>query len=611
MIRNFLCKLLRDARTVFSMVYRLLRWDWQTLFLFEFIYRLCMLAIVIPLLKNVLQWAIELGGLKVLSQYGILTLIQRPWCIPVLLLLGVVVVFFEFIELTMIIHYFDAAQKQERVTLRILWERSWRQTMRICQPKNICMLLFVAFIIPLTDLTFGSSLLSIMKIPGFVSDYLLSKGSLKILYGVLVGLCILICYRWIFCLHEYTIREKNFAGACRESIILTKGRTIRIALVSVEWRVLLAAIGYVVYFLVMLVSAVGIRLLWEKQQEVKTFWSWYDIVGHGKAVVSEGVSVVASYAWISAAWYYIRKKREPEIQMDQPKGRLQRPRRAFWYRMAALGIVFGSCVYMAGAGITYGETAVCAHRGTVNGMPENTLISLQRLVQDHTVTSAEIDVRQLKDGTLILLHDDNFKRVAGVNRKVWDVTYEEALEYDVGSYCGEEWAGTRISTLEEVLDYIEYVADFKLVIELKNAGRQEGLEEQVVSMILERGLEERCIIASMNYEILQRVKAADSRIATQLITFIAYGKLYTLEDADSYSVEASFVTKRLAVTLRSMGKPLYVWTVNKEKELKRLAGLPIDCIITDEAYWVDYALSSPIDNRLIYRAVQAVLGDMK
>ena len=51
--------------------------------------------------------------------------------------------------------------------------------------------------------------------------------------------------------------------------------------------------------------------------------------------------------------------------------------------------------------------------------------------------------------------------------------------------------------------------------------------------------------------------------------------------------------------------------MNKEKELKRLAGLPIDCIITDEAYWVDYALSSPIDNRLIYRAVQAVLGDMK
>ena len=159
MIRNFLCKLLRDARTVFSMVYRLLRWDWQTLFLFEFIYRLCMLAIVIPLLKNVLQWAIELGGLKVLSQYGILTLIQRPWCIPVLLLLGVVVVFFEFIELTMIIHYFDTAQKQERVTLRILWERSWRQTMRICQPKNICMLLFVAFIIPLdgSDLWFQSA----------------------------------------------------------------------------------------------------------------------------------------------------------------------------------------------------------------------------------------------------------------------------------------------------------------------------------------------------------------------------------------------------------------------------------------------------------------------
>ena len=52
----------------------------------------------------------------------------------------------------------------------------------------------------------------------------------------------------------------------------------------------------------------------------------------------------------------------------------------------------------------------------------------------------------------------------------------------MGAYCGEEWADTPISTLEEVLDYVKAVPWFHLVIEIKLNGHEQGLIEQVVKM---------------------------------------------------------------------------------------------------------------------------------
>ena len=96
-------KLFRDGRATFQMVFRLIRWDPQTLLLFEFLYRLLSLTILTPLIKMVLQWGIEQSGVLVLSQFNLLSVLRKPWCILLFLLLGLVMVFYEFIEITVII----------------------------------------------------------------------------------------------------------------------------------------------------------------------------------------------------------------------------------------------------------------------------------------------------------------------------------------------------------------------------------------------------------------------------------------------------------------------------------------------------------------------------
>ena len=63
-----------------------------------------------------------------------------------------------------------------------------------------------------------------------------------------------------------------------------------------------------------------------------------------------------------------------------------------------------------------------AHRAGAAFAPENTVAALNEAIEDGA-DMAEIDVQQLKDGTLVVLHDTNFKRTTGVDLNTWDTEY--------------------------------------------------------------------------------------------------------------------------------------------------------------------------------------------
>jgi glycerophosphoryl diester phosphodiesterase len=73
-----------------------------------------------------------------------------------------------------------------------------------------------------------------------------------------------------------------------------------------------------------------------------------------------------------------------------------------------------------------------AHRGRSMHAPENSLSAIKRAIADGA-EFAEIDVQETADGVVALLRDTDLMRVAGVNKKIWEVTYEEIKTLDAGS----------------------------------------------------------------------------------------------------------------------------------------------------------------------------------
>ena len=142
-----------------------------------------------------------------------------------------------------------------------------------------------------------------------------------------------------------------------------------------------------------------------------------------------------------------------------------------------------------------------AHRGASEYYPENTLSSFYAGI-DMGALGIETDVQKTKDGVLVLFHDDNTKRVTGLDSAVSHLTYEELMTLTVTNpKTGRQ---DKILTLDDFIKYIAY-RDLTYAIEIK----QKGISVEVMKRLADAGLRDRVTITSFIYEELEAAKDAD------------------------------------------------------------------------------------------------------
>ena len=245
--------------------------------------------------------------------------------------------------------------------------------------------------------------------------------------------------------------------------------------------------------------------------------------------------------------------------------------------MLGFGIMMG--VEAADKEYRQSPVVLVAHRAGASHAPENTIAALEQAVLDGA-PMAEVDIQQLKDGTLIVMHDSKFKRTTGVDKNVWDVDYEEMCTFGVISCFTDRYRGERVPTLEEMLQ----CADDRicLMLELKYTGQELELEESVLRLLQKYQMEHRCIIGSMNSGILERMKELDPELETVYIAHNLQEEQLVLPYADSYSIEAKNLTKEMTSCIHAQGKPVYAWTINDKYTLQRAMDCGADGIVTDD-----------------------------
>ncbi len=100
-------------------------------------------------------------------------------------------------------------------------------------------------------------------------------------------------------------------------------------------------------------------------------------------------------------------------------------------------------------------TKCCAHRGDNRNAPENTLPAIALAVEKQ-VQQIEFDVQRTIDGHLVIMHDATVDRTTNGSGKVEQLTFEQIRALDAGSWFSDEFTGTRVPTLEEVLELIPH-----------------------------------------------------------------------------------------------------------------------------------------------------------
>ncbi|MNI17376.1 Glycerophosphoryl diester phosphodiesterase [compost metagenome] len=254
--------------------------------------------------------------------------------------------------------------------------------------------------------------------------------------------------------------------------------------------------------------------------------------------------------------------------------------------LVAQAVLFPSLPMMSGSGsgsqLPY--KLVTAHRGSSDTAPENTLIAFRQAIQAGA-GYAELDVQETSDGVIVVMHDGNAKRTTGIDKPMWEVTYEELIQVSAGSWYGEHFADEKVPTLEQVIDLAK--GNIKLNIELKNNGHQLQLAEKSVEIIQRNNFENDCIFTSFDRNLLHTVKQTDPKLRTGLIVSkldkaSSWAMLLNHPDYDALSIAYPLAQPELLKQAVEYHKQVMVWTVNDPDTMRRMLDFGVNNIITDK-----------------------------
>ena len=218
---------------------------------------------------------------------------------------------------------------------------------------------------------------------------------------------------------------------------------------------------------------------------------------------------------------------------------------------------------------------IIAHRGASAHAPENTMAAFQ-LAMDIHADGIELDVMLSKDGHVVVVHDNTVDRTTNGSGRVKDMTLEELKSLDAGG-------GEKIPTLEEVFD--RFGGQCLINIELKNySSIFDSLPLDVAKLVKLHDLSDSVLLSSFNAFNLPRVRRRLAGVKLGLITDSGKARnwIWRFFHYDSLHPYFSDVDEVLVSALHAKGKQINVWTVDDPDEIRRLASLDVDGIITND-----------------------------
>jgi len=280
---------------------------------------------------------------------------------------------------------------------------------------------------------------------------------------------------------------------------------------------------------------------------------------------------------------------------------------------------------------------IYGHRGARGDLPENTLESFKYLFENN-ISAFETDVLISKDLVPVITHDfrldismtkdSSGNWINNENIKIYDLSYDEILNYDVGyinkvSKYGRRFLNQKslpdqkIPKLSEIFDLINLtnIKDLVLNLEVKSTPIEDGLTpppDEMVKIIMndieKSNLTENIIVSSFDWRILKEFKIQAPELVRGYLSYQQNAGVKIsntiYKNSPWMDLTLSFNEFELPNLIKEIGgkvwcpfykditkknvemahdKDLYVnvWTVNEEHSFMKMIDYGVDGIITD------------------------------
>ena len=280
---------------------------------------------------------------------------------------------------------------------------------------------------------------------------------------------------------------------------------------------------------------------------------------------------------------------------------------------------------------------IYGHRGARGDLPENILESFKYLF-DNAINAYETDIVISKDLIPVITHDfrldPSFTKdkegnwIKDENIKIFDLTYNEILKFDVGSLnkltrYGRRFINQRtlenqkIPKLSELLELSSknLLQDLLINLEIKSTPEEKNLTpdpQDLVQIVLNEinnsNLKDKIIISSFDWRILREVKKQSPEIPRAYLTFqqekgmkikktiyskspwidhipltIVYDLPKIIKELGGSAWHPYYkdINKKAVKDAHDNNLPVNVWTVNDEDDMLKMIEYGVDGIMTD------------------------------
>ena len=353
---------------------------------------------------------------------------------------------------------------------------------------------------------------------------------------VLLAAWAVLYVRWVFALPASVLSGEKAVAALGSSFGLSRRVLLRIAVALGAWLVIHSAVGTITGAVLWLAERLLLGLAGHALDRVILAVAAILSLDVLAAMALSFVGITTHCLLVARLYCDARSEAGEPLSLGpeakSASSRLRLPARGlrkaavFAGALAFLGLSVVTSYSVVETLDVQDRVAVTAHRANTGRAPENTLSAIEAAAHCGA-DFAEIDAQETADGVVVVFHDADLMRVAGLDRKIWDVTYEELEEVDVGSWFSPEFRDQRVPTLEEAL---EAARDrIKLNIELKFNGHDQKLAERVAGIVRDAGFESQCVISSLDYEGLLEAKRHNPNLTVGFAVFRSIGDVWRLD----------------------------------------------------------------------------------
>jgi glycerophosphoryl diester phosphodiesterase len=155
-----------------------------------------------------------------------------------------------------------------------------------------------------------------------------------------------------------------------------------------------------------------------------------------------------------------------------------------------------------------------AHRGYMEKYPENSLSAI-RAALEAGACMVEFDVQMDANGQIVVLHDDDFKRTAGISQSIFKQQDYNQISVHESKRLGDRFNPEPVPMLTQVMALLVQYPDTTAMVEIKDESIQRWGMEKVVDQVLSciEPAKQQCVIISDNLDSLLYVNTkTDNRI---------------------------------------------------------------------------------------------------